>query len=61
LETTVTKSPDGADTNVVNAFTLRVSEDVNKLRASVEQIGKTLESPRIPASLKRFDGHFQFF
>lgn len=60
-EATITKSPEGADTNVVNTFTLRVSEDVNKLNASVEQIGKTLESPRIPASLKRFDGHFQFF
>lgn len=62
-EDTVTASLEGKDPNVVNACMSinKVGEDINKLKASVEQIGKSFESPRIPASLKRFDGHFQFF
>lgn len=51
------------DPNVVSACMSinGVSENINKLMKSVENASKTIESNRIPASLKRFDSCFQLF
>lgn len=38
-----------------------VSTDINKLKGAVEKSVKTIESSRIPASLKRFDAHFSLY
>jgi hypothetical protein len=62
-ETTVKASLEGKDPNVVHECMSisKIGGDINKLSASVKQAGESLDSARIPASLKRFDAHFQFF
>jgi len=49
--------------NAVNACIAinKVSTDIIKLKGSIETVSKTLESPRIPVSLERFDNRFQLF
>ena len=49
--------------NAVNACMAinKVSTDITKLKSSIEAVSKTLESPRIPVSLERFDNRFQLF
>lgn len=49
--------------NVVNACMAinKVTTDITKLKGSIETVSKALESPRIPASLERFDNRFQLF
>ncbi len=62
-EASVKESLEGKNPNVINACMSinQVSSDVQKLNKSIEQIGKSLESQRIPVSLKRFDSHYQFY
>ncbi|MEN6386375.1 MAG: hypothetical protein ABFD79_14420 [Phycisphaerales bacterium] len=54
---------EGKNSNVVNACMSinQVVEDVRKLTQSVERASNSIESKRIPASLKRFDSSFQLF
>lgn len=62
-EKTVKDALEGKDPNVVNACMSinQVAEDIRKLKNSIEDTSKTIESKRIPASLKRFDSRFQLF
>lgn len=62
-EATVKENLEGKNPNVVNACMSinQVSSEIQKLSRSIEQTGKTIESQRIPVSLKRFDGHYQFY
>lgn len=62
-EATVKDNLEGNNPNVVNACMSinQISTDIQKLKNSVEQVGKSIKSQRIPVSLKRFDGHFQFY
>lgn len=62
-EATVKQRLEGKDPNVVNVCMSinQVSSEVQKLKKSIEQIDKSLESKRVPVSLKRFDSHFQFY
>ncbi len=62
-EVKVKKSLKGKDPNVIHACMSinQVSTDVNKLMNSIKKSSESLESHRIPASLKRFDSHFQFY
>lgn len=62
-EATVKESLEGKNPNVVSACMSinRISSDIQKLNKSIEQIGKAIDSQRIPVSLRRFDSHFQFY
>lgn len=56
-----TESPDAM--NIANATTSigQVREQINRFHQAVTSAGKLIESPRIPESLARFDGWFEFF
>lgn len=62
-EKTVRASLEGKDPNVVRACSSisEVSEKLNKLNSSIDNIGNLIGSERIPVSLKRFDRNFHIF
>lgn len=62
-EETVKNALEGKEPNVLNACTSinQVAEDIRKLKSSIENASKAIESQRIPVSLKRFDSCFQLF